>query len=244
MTAQFSIITATFNCRSAFEKTAQSLEQQTCRDFEWIVMDGGSTDGTAQAIASRQDQITSWVSESDRGIAHAWNKGLTRACGNHVLLLNAGDTYAPHFLERLMQCVDGEHIVCAHARLVDEEGRPVGVFRSQPDKLGRAMHVAHNWCAVPLRLYRAEGDYPELRYSMDFDWFHRVFVKHGLGKFRVLDEVMGDYSLGGVSDKGYRQGFLANEDILVRYGTPRWKARLWRVAYTANHFSRRWLRGR
>ena len=231
----FSIITATFNSGSLFDRTAASLRAQTLRDFEWIVVDGGSKDDTVQRIQLAGNLVDMWISEADRGISDAWNKGLARAGGQYVLLLNAGDTYDAGFLNSILVHCDGQRIVCSHARRLTESGYPAGTFRAEPYKLYRAMHLPHNWCAVPLRHYRELGGYVEMPLAMDFDWFHRYFRRHGVDGFIVVDEVLGSYHLGGKSDVNHVASFRANQDILISHGSNPLLAFAWRCAYTAKH---------
>lgn len=87
----FSIITITRNNLSGLRRTADSLAAQTCRNFEWIVVDGASIDDTAAYLATT---TAYWLSEPDSGIYDAMNKGLARATGDFILFLNAGDALA------------------------------------------------------------------------------------------------------------------------------------------------------
>lgn len=84
----FSVITVTLNNLEGLKRTADSLDEQDMRDFEWIVIDGGSTDGTPEFLDNAQ---ALWISEPDQGLYDAMNKGLKRAGGRYVLFLNAGD---------------------------------------------------------------------------------------------------------------------------------------------------------
>lgn len=87
-----SIITVVLNNRVGLELTAASVVNQICfSNMEWIVIDGGSTDGGVDVLKSYQDELTYWVSEPDGGIYEAMNKGLMHANGEYVLFLNAGD---------------------------------------------------------------------------------------------------------------------------------------------------------
>jgi putative colanic acid biosynthesis glycosyltransferase len=88
---RYSIITITRNNLTGLRRTAASLATQICRDFEWIVIDGASNDGTPGFLATTSAQ---WLSEPDHGIYDAMNKGLARAAGDYVLFLNAGDVLA------------------------------------------------------------------------------------------------------------------------------------------------------
>lgn len=86
----FSIITVCLNARDGIIKTARSIQNQENRDFEWIVIDGGSTDGTLEFL-EKEKSITHLVSEKDGGIYNAMNKGIRLSSGQYYLFLNAGD---------------------------------------------------------------------------------------------------------------------------------------------------------
>lgn len=90
-TPRVSIITVNFNNEAGLLKTLDSVQAQTFRDWEHIVIDGGSTDGSIEAIRAREEGISHWVSEPDTGIFNAMNKGLTVAKGEFVQFLNSGD---------------------------------------------------------------------------------------------------------------------------------------------------------
>lgn len=99
-----SIITICFNDRAGFERTAKSIVPQTFRDFEWIVIDGGSTDGSVDIQRQYLQHITHYVSEPDGGIYNAMNKGVSRANGEYCLFLNSGDCFcSPKALERVFK---------------------------------------------------------------------------------------------------------------------------------------------
>lgn len=91
---RISIITATFNAAGQLPYTLRSLREQTFREFEWIVIDGNSTDGTQGLLRENDDLISHWISEPDRGIYDAWNKACAMARGEWLLFLGAGDDFA------------------------------------------------------------------------------------------------------------------------------------------------------
>lgn len=89
----FSIVTITYNNIEGLQKTHKSLKAQSLTDYEWIIVDGGSDDGTKEYVESHT-RLPDFVSEPDNGIYHAMNKGLERAKGEYILFLNAGDCLA------------------------------------------------------------------------------------------------------------------------------------------------------
>lgn len=88
---RISIITINYNNSSGLDKTIQSVINQTYSNYEYIIIDGGSTDGSVQTINKYLDIINYWVSEKDNGIYHAMNKGIRASKGEYLLMLNSGD---------------------------------------------------------------------------------------------------------------------------------------------------------
>lgn len=91
---RLSIITINYNNLEGLKKTFKSVVNQTFADYEWIIIDGGSTDGSKEFIEANQDRFAYWVSEPDRGIYHAMNKGIRQAHGEYISFMNSGDYYA------------------------------------------------------------------------------------------------------------------------------------------------------
>lgn len=88
---KISIITINYNNKAGLQKTIDSVISQTFKDFEWIIIDGSSTDGSKELIEQYSQYITYWVSEPDKGIYNAMNKGIVQAKGEYLLFLNSGD---------------------------------------------------------------------------------------------------------------------------------------------------------
>ena len=95
---KFSIVTVVLNARNDLLETIKSLRKQNFTNFEYIVIDGGSTDGTIEVINKNLDIIDKWTSEKDSGIYDAMNKGIDLCEGNYIGMLNAGDKYMPNAL--------------------------------------------------------------------------------------------------------------------------------------------------
>lgn len=103
---KLSIITINYNNKAGLQRTIDSVICQTCKDFEWIVIDGGSTDGSKQLIEQYQSHFAYWCSEPDNGVYHAMNKGITHAKGEYLLFLNSGDAL---YDDNVLQKVDDVH---------------------------------------------------------------------------------------------------------------------------------------
>lgn len=101
-----SIITVNFNNRAGLQRTIDSLICQTWKEYEWIIIDGGSTDGSLELIEQYQHHFTYWCSEPDQGVYHAMNKGVAKANGEYVNFLNSGDIY---FDETVLQKINDLH---------------------------------------------------------------------------------------------------------------------------------------
>lgn len=89
-----SVITICYNIKDEIERTCKSIIEQTCQDFEWIVVDGGSTDGTLEILEKYKHRINIFISEADSGIYNAMNKGIKRASGKFLIFMNGGDCFA------------------------------------------------------------------------------------------------------------------------------------------------------
>jgi glycosyltransferase involved in cell wall biosynthesis len=100
---KLSVITINLNNIIGLQKTIESVISQTFKDFEWIVIDGGSTDGSKELIEKYADHISYWVSEPDKGIYNAMNKGIHVAKGEYIEFLNSGDIY---FNEKTLENVN------------------------------------------------------------------------------------------------------------------------------------------
>lgn len=101
---KYSIITINFNNRDGLRRTIESVVNQTYRDFEYIIIDGGSIDGSVDIIKEYADKIDYWVSEPDKGIYNAMNKGITMAHGEYLNFMNSGDCFFDK--ERLQKIED------------------------------------------------------------------------------------------------------------------------------------------
>ena len=107
----FTIVTVTLNCNALLERTIESVLKQEFVDYEYIVVDGGSTDGSIDTIKRYEKNITSWSSERDAGIYDAMNKAAAKAHGKWIIFLNAGDTFcSPEVLSTVADRLEGSDL--------------------------------------------------------------------------------------------------------------------------------------
>ena len=185
LTPTFSVITVTYNAADVIEDTIQSVISQTYHHIEYIIIDGQSTDGTMDIIQKYRDRIDTVVSESDKGLYDAMNKGMRRATGDYLCFLNAGDSFhEDDTLQWVAHNLTGAElpdIIYGETQLVNREGHFVRMRRlSAPEQLTwksfkQGMLVCHQafW---PKRSLAPLYDL-QYRFSADFDWCIRVMKK-------------------------------------------------------------------
>ena len=182
---KFSIITVTYNAESVLEDTIQSVITQTYHHVEYIIIDGASKDGTASIIKKYRPYIHTVISEPDKGIYDAMNKGMTLATGDYLCFLNAGDSL--HEDDTLMKMVHSIHlselpdIMYGETALVDEKRHFSRMRRlSAPEQLSwksfkQGMLVCHQ--AFFAKRILTEPYDLQYRFSSDFDWCIRIMKK-------------------------------------------------------------------
>lgn len=185
MSVKFSIITVTYNAADVLERTIKSIARQEGADIEYLVIDGKSADATLQLIREYEHCINVWVSEPDKGLYDAMNKGLKQATGDYLLFLNAGDTLQGNdAIAKIAQIAERENfpdILYGETDLVDNNGQFIAHRRLKaPERLTwksfrMGMLVCHQAFIVK-RTLAPEYDL-SYRYSADFDWCIRCMQK-------------------------------------------------------------------
>lgn len=179
-----SVITVTFNAQNTLTRTIRSVQAQSYLHIEHIVVDGQSTDGTVALIEQLKNEKTKWISEPDKGLYDAMNKGAAMASGDYLCFLNAGDAFFDaDTVQEMMQSVNGilPDIVYGETAIVNDEGQFLHRRRLQvPDKLTwksfrQGMLVCHQAFIVKRTLFEPYD--LSYRYSSDFDWCIRMMKK-------------------------------------------------------------------
>lgn len=224
-TPLISLITVTFNAESVLESTVQSIAGQEFTDYEYIIVDGGSTDGTLGIIRRYEPNISRWVSEPDTGLYDAMNKGLQMARGQYVWFMNAGDRiYNAHTLETIFKAhTANADVYYGDALFFDNSGRDLGL-RSQitPHRLPSALtwrDFRHGMvvCHQSFIVKRALAPPYNLAhpYSADVDWEIRCLKNaHTIVNVQA---VLSRYLTGGFSKKNQRKSLLDRYLVLQKH---------------------------
>ncbi|MEW6718502.1 MAG: glycosyltransferase family 2 protein [Chloroflexota bacterium] len=176
------IVTPSFNQARFLEETIQSVLHQDYGHIEYIIVDGGSTDGSVEIIRRYAPFLKEWVSEPDRGQTDALNKGLARAQGEVLAWLNSDDTYLPHAVSEAVAFLrqnPNVGMVYGDANIVDQHGRVIGRFpAAQTDyrRLRRGyVHIPQQAAFFRAELWRQVGPLdPSFYFAMDYDLWVRL----------------------------------------------------------------------
>lgn len=223
-----SIVTVSFNSGATMRQTMQSVAAQTYGNIEHIVIDGGSTDATMDIVREFRGTRLSWVSEPDRGIYDAMNKGMQRASGDIIGILNSDDWLEPAAIEAVVKCFrdTGCDYTFGDTYLADLEGRRTGLMKSlDPREMGieylYKMPITHQTCYVSREVLRRVGSFSlEYRLSADHDFVVRLIGSGARGG--RLPMPIATYRMGGSG--GGPRTFQESRDIAIRYGMPRGQA--------------------
>ncbi len=229
---KFSIITVTYNAGAVLEDTIQSVITQTYRNVEYIIVDGGSKDHTLDIINRYREHIHTLVSEPDKGLYDAMNKGIRLATGDYLCFLNAGDElHEDDTLQLMVHSITGTElpdVLYGETAIVDEEGHFLRMRRlSAPENLNwksfkDGMLVCHQ--AFFPRRELAEPYDLRYRFSADFDWCIRIMKKsHTLHNTHLT---LIDYLNEGMTTRNHRASLHERFRIMCRhYGYPSTLAR-------------------
>lgn len=203
---KISVITPSYNQGQFVEETIRSVLLQEYPNLEYIVIDGGSTDGSVPVIEKYAQWLSSWVSEADRGHAHAVNKGLQRASGDLIGWLNSDDLYEPDVLRDVAATFrdnPGTSVVFGDCYFVDENNKTTGVLRAIDQPFDTKLQLWRGWnIPQPSTFVRREvldkiGLLDEtLDYVVDYDWFLRISRSYS---FLHTGRVMSRYRIHGGS---------------------------------------------
>ncbi|MEN6453516.1 MAG: glycosyltransferase family 2 protein [Prolixibacteraceae bacterium] len=211
------IITVVLNGEKTIGRTIRSVLGQSYLHLEYIVLDGGSTDGTISIIRKYEnDGRLSWLSEPDGGIADAWNKGIGMASGELIGLINADDWYEEDALEKILRRRSNvPSVLCGNVRLWNSPGK-FNTKKSSIKGIRSQMTIWHPGMFCPREVYTRIGLYDtHLKIVMDYDFVVRCYLK-GV-PFEIIDDDIANMSFGGVSNRLISKSMKESLDIKNKY---------------------------
>jgi glycosyltransferase involved in cell wall biosynthesis len=210
-----SIVTVCRNSLPALQRTVASVLPQRTPEVEYWVVDGASTDGTREWIATLEAQGVRTLSEPDRGISDAMNKGTRLATGEWVAHLHADDTYLPGTIAAVLAAIreGGADVLCGH--IMKQEPRGEVLCRTAPERLAIEMGVPHPAVFARRELWEKLGGFDtSLRNAMDYDLFLRA--RAAGARFRVLDRPLTVVAWGGQSERSLWKTLRETHEIRRR----------------------------
>ena len=219
---KLSIITINFNNEVGLKKTIESVVSQSMRDFEWIVIDGGSTDGSKKIIEQNKQYIAYWCSEPDRGIYHAMNKGIRASHGDYLMFLNSGDSlYDNQVIERVVPLLNVKDIYVGRINSVGRENAnneeqadfsPEGILR----KLTFTW-IPHQASFFKKTFFETYGLYREDQKIVSDWWAYYKSLILGNATIEALPLIISNYDIEGISATQRSQAMQEQENLLKEH---------------------------
>ena len=208
---KFSIITLNYNNREGLSRTIESVVYQISTDYEFIIIDGGSTDGSVDVIKENKKRITYWISEKDNGVYHAMNKGIAQAHGDYCVFMNSGDCFhSPDVLDTIKKH-QGD-IICGKV-LKGNAKSPSGPRKSTITLVDLMRGSLPHQAMFIKRDLLLKHPYDE-NYRILSDWkFCLETIVFDNCSFRNVDVIVADYDTSGISTNS--NGLLPKERELI-----------------------------
>jgi len=213
---ELSIITINYNNKDGLLRTIRSVESQVFRDYEWIVIDGCSNDGSKEVIEQKSSLFSYWCSERDRGIYHAMNKGIEKASGTYVLFLNSGDClHDSDVLESLFAEEHMSDIIYGDCMAIDGNEKQV---KTMPNQLSLARissaSIAHQSSFIKRTLFFNNMYDETMKIAADWKWFLYAFINNK--SFKHVDLIISDFYCDGISSHPGSQKIHHSERVKTK----------------------------
>lgn len=197
---KYSIITINYNNAEGLSQTIKSIVSQTFIDYEFIIIDGGSTDGSVELIKQYTANITYWVSEKDNGIYNAMNKGIIHAQGEYCVFMNSGDYFYDDNVLKQINVINAEEDVIVGKVSINRSGM---IMSPPPIRELSLYHlysgaIPHQGAFIRTSLLKKHPYDESLRIAADWKFFVQTLILNNCS-IRYLDEYIAIYDINGIS---------------------------------------------
>lgn len=225
MEKTFSIITVVYNAKKDLQKTIESVQDQTFNDFEHIIIDGGSTDGTFEYIKSLKFGNLKYISEKDKGIYDAMNKGIKFSSGEYLLFLNAADIFVSNdILKTVFHNIDQSKpkIIYGGANIYNESGKflstlkPMDFTKKNLNRYATRV-VCHQ--AIFAHKYSVIEYSNKYRLKGELNWYYDLLQRIGKDEILQVDEIICNYYLGGTGDKSFWENYFERVKVTKHHNS-------------------------
>jgi glycosyltransferase involved in cell wall biosynthesis len=219
---KISIITVVWNNKNTIRDAIDSVLNQTYKNIEYIIIDGASTDGTVEIVKSYDDKITKFISEPDKGLYDAMNKGISASSGEIVGILNSDDFYKDKFVvEKIVNEFNKTQCDSVYADLIyikpDNIEKTVRYYDSSyfsPEKFAYGWMPAHPTFFVKKNIYEKYGVFKtDYKIAADYELLVRFLSKNKV-TYSYIKEPIVKMRLGGASTSGIKSNYTLNKEII------------------------------
>ncbi|RZL62144.1 MAG: glycosyltransferase [Pedobacter sp.] len=219
--AVLSVITVVYNDQQNIERTILSVINQTYKNIEYIIIDGVSTDGTLEILHKYKNSISQLISEPDKGIYDAMNKGLSLATGDYVLFMNSGDEiYSTRTVEDVYASADDADIYYGETEMIDSQLKSLGRRRHKAPlnftwkSFKYGMSISHQAIYVK-RSLTVPYNHSKYQLSADIDWILNIAKRSS--RIVNVKQYVAKYLVGGMSKKKHKQSLIERYQIFKEY---------------------------
>ena len=207
------IITVVRNGEKTLEQTILSVINQTYGNIEYIIIDGVSVDGTLNIIKKYEDKIDYWISEPDKGIYDAMNKGIGLAAGEYIALLNSDDWYELNACEIIVNKINEKDADVYYGMMRVIKNEALFFIVGYTEQLLSQFMIPHQACFVKNSIYKIYQY--DIKYKVVADHDFMIRLKNNNCKFYFVECIIGNYRAGGISDSRLRK--IEMNSILRKY---------------------------
>lgn len=228
---KISIITITYNSEKTLERTIKSIIEQKYPNLEYIIVDGASKDGTLSIVEKYKEYIYKCISEPDKGISDAFNKGIKLATGDVIGIINSDDGLLPGALNEINKMYE-KNIDVYRGKVVlwkEDSETKVEEVPSMHFNFSGMNKISHQSTFISKKAYDKYGKYnEECKFVMDYDLLLR-YERAG-ARFKYIDKPLAFYSLGGITFSKYtKERRIETENVMRNNGATKfdiWKYRI------------------